>query len=559
MPLELETINKLTVLFINAFGIFLGSWVLMASWKTQLNRRFAIMTVTGLLWVNFAYLAFFSKDPSWSLFWYKMNAISALLTALSFYSFCILTFLKEEKKHPILDRVILITFFIIIILTGFTNIILKDVKMGEFGMELIYGNFGAILYYIPSLFFLLLIIIWLIKKYFILSPQEKIIAQYFFIGNILWIIFNTIFNIFFPLILHSVKYQHFGDYSVILFLFFTAYAIVKRQLFGIKVVLAQLFVGLIVVLLFVDFLTSASIFEYIWKGAVLVGFTFFGWLLIKSIKWEIKQREEIDRYAKELAQAKERVEAAYVVEKKAKEELEHIDEAKSQFVMATQHHLRTPLTALKGYLSMALEGDFGEISQTLKEKLGFCFESTNRLIKLINEFLDISKLQLGRDILEIKEASIPEILQDVIVEVKPEADKKGVYLTLTLPEGNIPLAMVDSIKLREALYNLTDNAVKYTEKGGVKVELSVFNKDEKDFLLITVTDTGIGMSAEEVKNVFGRQFERGKEAQKVYALGRGIGLYIAASIIRAHKAVIRAESGGHGKGSSFYIELPIKQ
>jgi len=262
-------------------------------------------------------------------------------------------------------------------------------------------------------------------------------------------------------------------------------------------------------------------------------------------------QQKVEEQTKKLQASYQKVEAAFEIEKEAHKELKRVDEAKSQFIMATQHHLRTPLTALKGYLSMSLEGDFGEVGQMLKEKLGFCFDSTNRLIKLVNEFLDLSKLQLGKDILDIKEASTTEMLQDVIAEVKSEADKKGIYLTLTLPEQNIPLAMADPIKLREALYNLIDNAVKYTEKGGVAVRLII----ENGKLKIVIQDTGIGMTAEEVKNVFSHQFERGEEAKKVYTLGRGIGLFIAANIITEHKGKVWAESPGRGKGSSFCLEL----
>ena len=270
-------------------------------------------------------------------------------------------------------------------------------------------------------------------------------------------------------------------------------------------------------------------------------------------------QEKVAEQTKELQESYQKVEAAYEIEKQAHQELKRIDEAKSQFIMATQHHLRTPLTALKGYLSMSLEGDFGEVGQVLKEKLASCFESTNRLIKLVNEFLDLSKLQLGKNILDIKEASITEMLQDVIVEVKPEADKKGIYLILALPPEPASLIMADAVKLREALYNLIDNAVKYTEKGGVKVDLRFVVKGKKNYAEIVVTDTGIGMTKQEADDVFGRQFERGKEAKKVYALGRGIGLFITASIIKAHKGKIWAESSGQGQGSLFYVELVAKQ
>ncbi|MCX6789753.1 MAG: HAMP domain-containing sensor histidine kinase [Candidatus Gribaldobacteria bacterium] len=345
---------------------------------------------------------------------------------------------------------------------------------------------------------------------------------------------------------------------MVIFLGLLIYTIIKFETFNIKLLGAQALIGALIVLIGSQFLFIQNPTNRILTAIAFVLITFFGWFLVKGIRTEIKQKEQLDKDAKELAKAKERVETAYGIEKKAKEELQRIDEAKSQFIMATQHHLRTPLTALKGYLSMSLEGDFGEVNDVLKDKIASCFDSTNRLIKLVNEFLDISKLQLGKGILDIKETSITDMLKDVIVEIQPEADKKGVYLTLTLPPEPSLLIMADPVKLREALYNLIDNAVKYTEKGGVKVELQVATKAKKNFALVKVADTGIGMSAEEVKNVFGRQFERGKEAKKVYALGRGIGLYIAASIIKAHEGKIWAESLGSGQGSSFFVELGAK-
>jgi len=205
---------------------------------------------------------------------------------------------------------------------------------------------------------------------------------------------------------------------------------------------------------------------------------------------------------------------------------------------------------------MVIEGDFGKVSPTIKEKLSFCFISTNRLIKLVNEFLDVSKFQLGRNVFDLKEASLDVILQEAFDEVKPEAEKKKIYLRLEKPAEITEKIMADPIKLGEAFYNLIDNAVKYTEKGGVTVNLQ---KMSNQILRITIVDTGIGMTPEEVKNVFGRQFERGKEAKKVYALGRGIGLYIAANIIKAHNGKVWAESPGPSKGSMFYVELPIKK
>ncbi|MDD5750170.1 MAG: HAMP domain-containing sensor histidine kinase [Candidatus Pacebacteria bacterium] len=413
-------------------------------------------------------------------------------------------------------------------------------------------------FYFLEILFSSWLAIYLIKKIITSKKGERAMTTYFSIGAIGFLASFSGANVV-ASITERWEILQYGLFGMPFFMAFLVYLIVRYKAFNIKLLGAEALIVAMIVLTGSQFFFIQNPTNRVLTTITFVLITFFGWLLVKSVAREIKQKEEIDRYAEELGQAKEKLEASYRVEKQAKEELERIGEAKSQFIMATQHHLRTPLTALKGYLSMAIEGDFGRVNKILKEKLGFCFESTNRLIKLVNEFLDISKLQLGRDILEVKEASITEILQDVIAEVKPEADKKSIYLTLGLPPGSVAPAMADPIKIREALYNLIDNAVKYTEKGGVRVSLEAGKGEAgKNTLLITVVDTGIGMSKQEVADVFGRQFERGKEAKKVYALGRGIGLYIAASIIKAHKGRIWAESLGQGKGSSFFVELVAK-
>jgi signal transduction histidine kinase len=114
--------------------------------------------------------------------------------------------------------------------------------------------------------------------------------------------------------------------------------------------------------------------------------------------------------------------------------------------------------------------------------------------------------------------------------------------------------MIDQIKMKTAIYNIVDNGLKYTEKGGVTIKLQIVNGK----LQIAVKDTGIGITKEEIEGLFERTFERGKEAEKLWGLGRGIGLYLGKHIIEAHEGKIWVESEGEGKGSTFYIELPIE-
>jgi signal transduction histidine kinase len=256
-------------------------------------------------------------------------------------------------------------------------------------------------------------------------------------------------------------------------------------------------------------------------------------------------QRKVDEQTKELKEA-------YQVEKKAHQQLKNLSRAKDQFIMATQHHLRTPLTVMKGYSSMIIEGDYGKVSKKAKEKLEYFQESTEKLIRLVNSFLDISQFQMGKKVLKKKKISLESIIKEIIKELRVEAKEKGITLKLKKPKEKIFLK-ADKDKLKESFYNIIDNAVKYTEKGSVTIEI----KKKKNKALLKVQDTGIGMTKEQARTLFSKIFERGKEAQKAHGLGKGIGLYIASNIIKAHKGKVWADSKGQRKGSTFFVELPL--
>ncbi|MFH1643569.1 MAG: ATP-binding protein, partial [bacterium] len=292
---------------------------------------------------------------------------------------------------------------------------------------------------------------------------------------------------------------------------------------------------------------------------------------IEKLAKEIQQAYEVEKWAKEQTekayeaekQAKERTEEAYEVEKKAKEELEYLDKAKNQFLLTIQHHLRTPLTSMMGYADLILKGVYGKQSKETREVIQKFCGSTNSLIKMVNEFLDITQFQLGKEVVMLKQdIQMGPMMEEIANELKFQADTKKIYLKLEKPK-NIPPIRGDTEKLKAALYNIFDNAIKYTQKGGVEIKLKVENEELKtdntggeNKILIEVKDTGIGMTKERMQKLFNSTFERGEHAKKEFVTGRGIGLYIASQIIKAHKGRVWAESEGEGNGSTFFIELP---
>jgi len=258
-------------------------------------------------------------------------------------------------------------------------------------------------------------------------------------------------------------------------------------------------------------------------------------------------QKEVDKQTKEIRRA-------YEVEKKAHRELKRLNKAKNQFMLATQHHLRTPLTSMQGYLDLVFGGTYGKVPKILKKTLKKFQTSTKTLIKIVNEFLDISQFQLGRKVVSLQpNIDIGPILKEIIEELQFETNARGLCLEFQKPKETSKIK-ADSEKLKVALFNIIDNGIKYTSKGGVTIKVK--NKGSK--LLIIIKDTGVGIPKEALIALFGKLFERGEKAEKLHATGRGIGLFISTQIIKAHKGRIWAESEGEGKGSTFYIELPAQ-
>ncbi|KKP43018.1 MAG: hypothetical protein A2639_01775 [Candidatus Staskawiczbacteria bacterium RIFCSPHIGHO2_01_FULL_34_27] len=256
---------------------------------------------------------------------------------------------------------------------------------------------------------------------------------------------------------------------------------------------------------------------------------------------------------KDLQDSYEVTKKAYALEKQAKKEIEKLDKFKDQFLMTTQHNLRTPLTSMMGYSDLLLNGTFGKQNKKTTEVIKKFQTLTQGMIKMVNDFLDMAQFELGKSVVVLKPGvELLPILDEIMGELAFKSETKGVYLKFQKPKKNI-LINADREKLKAALFNIVDNSVKYTVKGGVDIKLE-YNSGVK----IIVSDTGIGISEEKMHSLFDSMFERGDEAKKVSTIGSGVGLYLSNKIIKFHNGKLWVESGGEGKGSVFYIELPIK-
>jgi signal transduction histidine kinase len=232
------------------------------------------------------------------------------------------------------------------------------------------------------------------------------------------------------------------------------------------------------------------------------------------------------------------------------EKLRSLDKLKTEFLSLASHQLRSPLTAIKGYTSMLLEGSFGEVTPNQKEAIDRVFQSSSHLAKVVEDLLNVSKIEQGGLKYEMAPFDFEKVSHDLATDLSITAQKKGLELTFK-SDGNPHIVMGDMEKIRQVVLNIIDNAIKYTEKGSITVEIK--HDEKRKYDVLTVTDTGMGISAQE-KEVLFQKFSRG-EGGKTNTSGSGLGLYLAKQIAEAHGGHVGIDSPGAGKGSTFTIEL----
>lgn len=236
----------------------------------------------------------------------------------------------------------------------------------------------------------------------------------------------------------------------------------------------------------------------------------------------------------------------------ANKHLQQLDQAKSEFVSITSHQLRTPMTGIMGYLSMITQGDFGKVPAEQLKILQGLLEESQRMIRLINLFLNVSKIESGKMTLNRQHMPIDPLIEKVVAMSKKTATDKGLELTYRKPKEPMPEVFADADKLGDVIMNLVDNAIKYTDTGSVTVTSNV----DGAYIETTIQDTGRGIDPEEAKKLF-TKFVRGFGIAQVNPDGSGLGLYVARRLTEAHDGRIWVESEGKGKGARFHVRIPI--
>ncbi len=331
---------------------------------------------------------------------------------------------------------------------------------------------------------------------------------------------------------------------------------------------------LLSLLLFVFFITfslndTSSLVFYI-NIVAFLGMLIISCLVIRAIYKDTKNQKQIEALSKEIEVVNMRVHV--------------MEQSKTDFMSIASHQLRTPLTVIKGYASMILEGTFGQLREGPRMAMTNMYQASERIIALVEDLLTVSRLEQGRLRLDFKTVDLIAFVQNVLIKEGKQIRSTGLNLSFAVDEKNELFVSIDERKFEQAIKHVLDNAIKYTTTpGSIHVSVSRDPMSQKAHLMIL--DTGVGMLASQIDSLFERYDlkvataeakipmpiekvaegtdikESGEvEAPKIfYKKTVGIGLYVTKEIIYAHKGRVIAKSKGKNMGTTIIIELPQVQ
>lgn len=522
-------------------ALALGVFVLVKN-NSIVSRLLFYITLSFLAWCTIDLVVWFSYDNStllmfaWSL--YGLIFTSIFITSLYF----IYVFFDGKDISFKLKTILAMLCLPVIFLTPTTKNLVGYNNTECIAKE---GTMFTNYYLFLGLFIALWIAILAISRY-MKSRKADERKQIFLVttGMELFLLnlFLTIFGITYLLDVGYItngnyNLEQYGLFGMPIFIGFLSYIIVKFKSFNLKIIGAQALVIFIWFALFaVLFVRNLEFTRYIVLiTLVLVGI--LGVILVRGVKKERAQLEKIQELAKDLEKANVRLKA--------------LDKEKTELVSLASHQLRAPMTAIKGYISMIFEGDYGEVPKVMMDPIKRIFTSTQSLVQIVGDFLDVSRIELGTMKFNFTDFDLKCLVSQIVEELKPNIEISKLEFKFESPDEKFPLHG-DETKLKQVFNNLIDNSLKYTKKGSVHVSL---NK-EGDRYIFKVKDTGIGMQSELIPKLFDK-FTRASNANEANVIGTGLGLYVAKQMVEKHNGKIWAESEGEGKGSTFVVEIPI--
>lgn len=534
--------NIPTLVFYTQFSnllitIGLGTFILYHNRKALPNLIFFFTLLAFATWIFFSLMFWASNESSIIMFAWLIDILVEPLVHMGILYLLYVLITKHDL--PFLKKTFFVLLYLPIPIFLHTNLTLNG-----FDLTSCLATEGPLaLYY--TYFVEAVTTLWLITflsyRYFHTSDintKNEILSLG--LGGILFLLAFSWGNIIGSF---SDNWQlgQYGLWGMPLFGGFLLYSVVKFRTFKIKLLSTEALIVsswfILFFLLFINDIQKARIVIII----TLIFFGILGYRLVKSTKNEVRQREQIEKLALGL--------------EKANVKLKELDKMKSEFVSIASHQLRSPLTSVRGYASMLLEGSFGTLAPKAKEAVERIAESSRFMASSVEDYLNVSRIQAGNMKYEYSDFNLRDIAERTADDTRQIAIKKGLLLTFKSNVTRQGIVHADIGKTKQVIDNIINNSLKYTPKGTISV--FVYDTVKLKKIYVAVSDTGIGMSAYHLENLFGK-FERADNANEINVTGTGLGLYIARKMTREMGGDVIATSEGEGKGSTFTIELPLQ-
>lgn len=537
-----------TILFVSiVLDIFLGYIVFRSNMRSATNIIFVILTILISTWMAVFFLSLRPFTEAISLQLVRMS-IFVTVPMNSVFILLAYTFPFEKLRIP---KIKIIYLTIATIIVGYITL-----SPYTFTSLSFVNNFptpipgkGMMLFTIFILATNALTLYEMARRYRKADGEVKTQIGFLFISTLTFLLLMFGLVLVPTMAFQNVTLIPLAPIYTLIFVATTTYATFRHHLFSVKVIATQAFVMILSLVFFTRIFGSSTISERVIDSLIFTSTVGFGILLVRSVAQEIKAREEIRKLADELAATNVQLEVS-------NERLRILDQRKSEFVSIASHQLRTPVTAIKGYTSLLLEDAYGPLSEKIKDPIGKIFHSSERLVLMINDFLNVSKIEQNSMTYTFVPLDLKKMVTELVEDFHVVAGEKKIDLATDIPDGENFYVVADEGKIRQIMSNLIDNSIKYTQQGSVRLILSKEpTKGDHGMIHLQIKDTGIGLSQDDIHHLFGK-FTRGAEGSKVNTTGSGLGLYVAKQMMEKHQGNIWVDSEGKGKGSVFSIELP---
>lgn len=518
-------------------AVFVGilAWfVFFENTRSPLNRLFVAFSVAMIIWLVGTFMMFVNRESeSAAIWWDRFVYLGVTMMPALMHHFSLIFTGRQGQRKLLLISYLGSVFFLIISRTPYFVDGLYRYDWGAHTQAKLFHHLFLVFFYWGVQIFI--INIWRAYKQ---SQDKQFRKQALYVVlafSVVMFVGGTAYLTAYGI---DIRYP-FSYISGLAFPFILAYAISQHHLLGARVISTEIFIGVILFLTAAELFLSRSFYEIAWRGFFALVIGSLGWLLLRTIKQEVDKREEIQKLAGQVEEANKT--------------LVGLDKAKSEFLSIVAHQLRTPLTVIGGYISLLREGAYGKADTKVNEVFSAIDQNNKKLNQLVDEFLDITRLEEQRLQYVARTLDIRKIIENVVEHLKEIAKSKKVKINVSLPDEPVFISG-DEEKLNHIFDHLIDNAIKYGQAQDVNVKMIV----DGEGVLTKIKDKGIGVAEADLPNLF-QKFYRTENAKMVDANGVGLGLFLCKKFVEAHNGSIWAESSGTEKGTTFNVWLPLKR